>query len=103
MVHGKVVRPPVVGAKVVSVDKSSVAGLPGNVQVVVKNDFVGVVADTQWQATQAALTLQVTWSAGDVLPSQTDFYNYLRQQPSRDSYTVNSGDADQALKQPTRT
>ena len=30
MLHGKVVRPPVFGASVVSVDESSIAGLPGN-------------------------------------------------------------------------
>src|SRR5262245_44803315 len=39
MAHGKVVRPPAVGAKVVRVDESSVAGMPGNVKVVVKQDF----------------------------------------------------------------
>ncbi len=50
MLHGKVVRPPVVGATVVSVDQSSV---PPDVQVVVKNDFIGVVADTQQQAVLA--------------------------------------------------
>src|SRR5262249_61886029 len=54
MLHGKVVRPPTVGAAVVSVDKSSVMGMPGNIQVVVKNNFVGVVADTEWHAIQAA-------------------------------------------------
>ena len=47
MLHGKVVRPPAVGATVVNVDRGSVAGLPGSVQVVVKNNFVGVVADTR--------------------------------------------------------
>ena len=35
------------GAKVLSVDKSPVAGMPSNIQVIVKNDFVGVVADTE--------------------------------------------------------
>ncbi len=29
MLHGRVIRPPVVGAKVVAVDESSVRGLPG--------------------------------------------------------------------------
>ena len=57
MLHGKVVRPPFVGATVVSVDEGSVAGLPGNVKVVVKNNFVGVVADTEWHAIQAAKAL----------------------------------------------
>src|SRR5262249_41668466 len=49
MLHGKVVRAPAVGAKVVKVNEASVAGMPGNVKVVVKNDFVGVVADKEWQ------------------------------------------------------
>src|SRR5882724_8083501 len=102
MLHGKVVRPPVVGATVVSVDRSSVAGLPGNVQVVVKKDFVGVVADKEWQAIQAALVLNVTWSAGAVLPSQATLYDTMRKQPSRDSYTVNTPDVDASLKQAAR-
>lgn len=99
MLHGKVVRPPVIGAHVVSVDQSSVAGLPGNVQVVVKKDFVGVVADTEWHAIQASGALNVTWSSGDTLPNQAQLYTWLPQQPSADSYTVNSGDTDQMLKQ----
>jgi nicotinate dehydrogenase subunit B len=102
MLHGRVVRPPVVGAKVVSVDESSVKDLPGNVRVVVKNDFVGVVADKQWQAIQAAETLDVTWSSGVTLPNQDDLFNYMRQQPSRDSYTVLSENADDMLTQASR-
>ena len=98
MLHGKVVRPPFVGSKVVSVDKSSILGMPGKPQVVVKNDFVGVVADTQWNATQAAAALDVTWSDPATLPDQTTLYTWMQQQPSADSYTVNSGDTDQMLK-----
>ena len=89
MLHGKLVRPPVVGATVVSVDS-----VPPGVQVVVKNDFVGVVADSQWQALQAAAALQVTWSEGVAPPSQQGLYDYMRAQPSRDSYTVLANDVD---------
>jgi nicotinate dehydrogenase subunit B len=103
MLHGKVVRPPVVGAKVVSVDKSSVAGLfGGKVQVIVKNDFVGVVADTEWNAIQAAKTLAVTWSEGDTLPDQSRLYTWMQQQSSADSFTVNAADTEQALTGATR-
>jgi len=45
MLHGRVVRPPCVGATLISVDEQSVEGLPGLVKVVVKKDFVGVVAE----------------------------------------------------------
>ena len=98
MLHGKVVRSRIWGAKVVSVDKSSVSGLPGNPQVVVKNDFIGVVADSEWHAIQAAAALNVTWSTPDPLPSFSGLYDWMQQQPSSDSYTVNSGDTDQMLK-----
>lgn len=103
MLHGKVVRPPVVGATVVSVDKNSVAGMPGNIQVVVKNNFVGVVADTEWNAIQAAAALNVTWSSGATLPDQATLYSWIQQQPSEDSLIVNSGDTDQNLSKAAKT
>lgn len=103
MLHGRVVRPPAVGAKFVSVDQSSVSSLPGNIQVVVKKDFVGVVADTQWHAIQAAAALNVTWTDGVTLPDQSTLYNWMTQQPSADSYTVNSGDVPQMLKAAAKT
>jgi nicotinate dehydrogenase subunit B len=70
MLHGRVVRPPAVGATVLGYNPDSVAGLPGSVQVVVKKNFVGVVADTEWHAMQAAAVLDVQWSTGDALPNQ---------------------------------
>jgi CO/xanthine dehydrogenase Mo-binding subunit len=98
MVHGRVVRPPAIGATLVSVDESSVSGLPGSVKVVVKKNWVGVVADKPWQAIQAAETLKVTWTPGTGLPSQHDFYSYMRNHPGkRDAYSVNSKDVDTKL------
>jgi nicotinate dehydrogenase subunit B len=102
MLHGRVVRPPAVGATVMNVDESSVQGMPGVVKVVVKKDFVGVVAEKPWQAIQAADKLKVTWSAGMGMPNHADFYNYLRtQQPTRDTLLVNSKDVDEKLGQAT--
>lgn len=101
MLHGRVVRPPI-GASLVSVDDSLINGLPGNIRVVVKNDFVGVVADSQWPAIQASQLLRVTWSRGGALPNQAGLYDYMRKQPSRDAYTVVSEDVDQKLKDATR-
>ncbi len=73
MVHGRVVRPPAVGATVVSVDESSVRDLPGVIKVVVRKNFIGVVAQKPWQAMQAANALKVTWSPGTGLPPQAEF------------------------------
>jgi nicotinate dehydrogenase subunit B len=98
MLHGMVVRPPAVGATLVSVDEGSVQGMPGLVKVVVKKNFVGVVAEKRWQAIQAASKLKVTWTPGTGLPSHADFYNYVRnQKPTRDTLLVNSKDVEQKL------
>ena len=100
MLHGRVVRPPVVGATVVSVDESSVAGMPGVVRVLVKNNFVGVVAQKPWQAIQAAERLRVNWSAGTGMPSFANFYQHLRNQtPTRDTLVVDSKDVQQKLSE----
>jgi len=99
MVHGRMVRPPSIGATLANVDESSVAGMPGNVKVVVKKNLVGVVADKPWQALQAAEKLKVTWTPGPALPSQKDFYDYLRNHTGRrDTYSVNSKDVDAKLQ-----
>jgi nicotinate dehydrogenase subunit B len=98
MLHGRVVRPPAVGAAVVSVDERSVAGMSGLIKVVVKKNLVGVVAEKPWQAEQAARRLAVTWSAGTGLPSQSDFYIWMRNHPGRrDTYALNSGDVEAKL------
>jgi CO/xanthine dehydrogenase Mo-binding subunit len=97
MLHGKVVRPTTVGGHLMSLDKSSVAAMPGNVQVVQLHDFVGVVADSEWHAIQAVAALNVQWSTGDTLPAQSSLYTYLAQQPTSDAYSVNSGDVDQVM------
>jgi CO/xanthine dehydrogenase Mo-binding subunit len=98
MLHGRVVRPPTVGASVASVDEGSVQGMPGLVRVVVRKSFVGVVAQKPWQAIQAAAKLKVAWTPGRALPRQADAYQDIRKQPSRDTLLVDSGDVDATLK-----
>ena len=97
MLHGRVVRPPAVGATVMSVDEGSVKNLAGVVKVVVKKNFVGVVAEKPWQAIQAASQVKVTWSAGAGLPSHATFYAHMRTQPARDALAVDSKDVEESL------
>src|SRR5262249_48566716 len=58
---------------------------------------VGVVCEKPWQAVQAARAVKATWTPGPPLPAQQRFHDYLRTQPSRDAFLVNSGDVDQAI------
>jgi CO/xanthine dehydrogenase Mo-binding subunit len=98
MLHGKVVRPSAVGANLMNVDESSVSGMPGFVKVVVKKNFVGIIAEKPWQAVQIAAALNVTWSPAPELPKQETFYDHLRnQKPTRDTMSVNSKDVDEKL------
>jgi CO/xanthine dehydrogenase Mo-binding subunit len=97
MLHGRVVRPPEVGATVAGVDEGSVRQIPGFVKVVVRNNFVGVIAEKQSQAVQAARQLKVKWNPGPGLPAQKTFFESLRSQPSQDSVLVDSKDVEQHL------
>lgn len=97
MLHGRVVRPPTVGATVVSVDEASVKDLPGVVKVVIRKNFVGVVAEKPWQAIQAAAKLKVNWTSGTELPKQAEFYEFVRKLPSRDILLVDSNDTSQTF------
>jgi CO/xanthine dehydrogenase Mo-binding subunit len=98
MLHGRVVRPPAVGAKLVGVNEESVKDVAGLVKVVVKNDFVGVVAEKPWQAIQAAEKLSCEWSPGAGLVRQSDLYEHLRRQkPTSDRLVVDSKDVDETL------
>src|SRR5881396_3210686 len=103
MLHGQVVRPPAVGSTLVNVDENSVKGLPGVVKVVVKKNFVGIVAEKPWQAIQAANKLKVTWTPGTGLPKQSEIHDYLRnKKPARDTYLVNSKDVEAKLAEATK-
>ena len=83
MLHGRVVRPPEVGATIGSVDETSIRELPGIVKVVVKGNFVGVVAQKPWQAMQGAERLEVSWTRGTPLSSHADLYRAsVRNQPA---------------------
>jgi nicotinate dehydrogenase subunit B len=50
---------------------AAVQAIPGFVQTVQKGNFAGVVATTEWAAIQAAKTLQVVWTAGPALVSDS--------------------------------
>ncbi len=48
--------------------------MPGLVDVIVKKEFVGVVAEKPWQAIQAATKLKVGWALGAALPPHGDLH-----------------------------
>lgn len=98
MLHGRVVRPPQMGARLLSVDEKSISDIPGVVKIIVRNDFVGVVAETQFAAQRAAVKLVCDWRPAPPLPPQEGFFEYMQKQPSHDELSVDSGDTERELK-----
>jgi CO/xanthine dehydrogenase Mo-binding subunit len=98
MLHGRVIRPPSIGATLMGVDETPIHGMPGVVKVVTKNNFVGVVAEKPWQAIQAAEKLKVSWKPAAALPPHEKFYDYLRgAKLTRDTFAVKANDVDNKL------
>jgi CO/xanthine dehydrogenase Mo-binding subunit len=106
MLHGRVVRPRGQGAygdgtsrKILSIDESSIKKIP-DVQIVRFNDFLGVVAPTEYGAIQAAAQLKVKWADAPTLPGVGNLWKQMRghdssgQAPAR--ITVNNGNFDAA-------
>jgi CO/xanthine dehydrogenase Mo-binding subunit len=88
MLHGRVVRPRGQGAygagtapKVISVDESSIKDIAG-ASVVRTGDFVGVVADQEYAAIQAAAQLKVQWAD---MPQIAPVGNLFKQMRDHDS------------------
>jgi len=100
MVHGRMIRPAVAGSVPVKVDESSVKDIPG-VQVVWDKGFLGVVADREWDAIQAAQKLKVEWSeTSPPFPDQAALYDHIRKASVRKrEIQKENGNVDEAFKQ----
>ena len=106
MIHGRVIRPPVAGAVPVSVDESSIAHIP-TAKVLREKDFIGVVADKEWNAIRAMRDLKIKWS--EVTPpfvNTDEIYDHIRKTPIRKSAEdkkTKTGDIDAAFAGAAKT
>ncbi|MFS8979280.1 molybdopterin-dependent oxidoreductase [Cupriavidus necator] len=101
MLHGRVVRPRGQGPygkppRVVSIDESSISHLPG-ARVVRRNDFVGVVAQREWDAVRAAAALSVKWDTPTGLPGNDALFQAMRSAKSTDMVVERKGDIERAF------
>jgi nicotinate dehydrogenase subunit B len=96
MLHGRVVRPRGQGAyqdgaRVLSIDETSIADIPG-IRVIRKRDFIGVVAAHEWDAVRAARQLKVTWDQPAALPGNTGLHEQMRGASTADRVVFDNGD-----------
>ena len=97
MLHGRVLRPATVGAKLLAVDEETIKSIPG-ARVVRVNDFLGVVADAEWDAVVAARQLRARWSEAATLIGDGAVRESMRAGPfESDEVLVNKGDTGAAL------
>ena len=80
MVHARNVKPPFAGAKLISIDESSVRNMPGFVKVVSKGNYVAVVCEREEQAINASRQLKANWEkpATAPFPASEDLFKYMR-------------------------
>lgn len=99
MLHGRVIRPPEAGARLLGVEEHS--ALPGLVKVVRRGEFLGVVCEREEQAVSAARKLRAQWSKPAALywDSYDDLYRHLRSEKPKVSKREEGGkgDVDPAL------
>jgi CO/xanthine dehydrogenase Mo-binding subunit len=104
MVHGRVIRPAVAGAVPVKVDEGSIKDIPG-VKVVWEKDFLGLVAEHEWNAVKAAEKLKVEWSnAAPAFPETGGIYDHIRKAPvrKRSEEGKPAGNVDDAFRSAAR-
>jgi nicotinate dehydrogenase subunit B len=94
MLHGRVIRPSGIGAKLVSYDETSIRHIPGIVEVVRIGNFLGIVAESEWSAIRAAQQLSVVWSKWEGLPEEAKLWDHVRAtRIVRDDVTSRVGDS----------
>jgi nicotinate dehydrogenase subunit B len=101
MLHGRVVRPRGqaaygAGVKVLAVDESSIRNIAG-ARVLRKGDFVGVVAESEWDAVRAARQLKITWDTTPSLSGSDGLYDAMRAAKTDDRIVLSRGNAADAI------
>ncbi|HYR91324.1 MAG TPA: molybdopterin cofactor-binding domain-containing protein [Terriglobia bacterium] len=96
MMHARVVRPRGQGAygdgaKVLSVDETSIRNIAG-ARVVRRGDLIGILAETEWDAVRAAQQLRVTWDMKPTLPGNDRLYDQMRAAETQDRVVLERGD-----------
>ena len=101
MLHARNVKPPMAGARLVSIDEASVRDVPGFVRVVSKGNYVAVVCEREEHAIRAARQLKVNWEkpASAPFPTSDNLFTYMRGATPTSTAPGNPvGNVDAALK-----
>jgi CO/xanthine dehydrogenase Mo-binding subunit len=83
MLHGRVLRPELSRATLITLHEDGARAIAGSVAVVRDGNFAGVVNETEEGAVAAlrALSKGASWSSGETLPDEDGLADWLKAQP----------------------
>jgi nicotinate dehydrogenase subunit B len=84
MLHGRVLRPELSGAKLATLREDGARAVAGLVAIARDGNFAGVVSETEdgAEAALAALRKGASWSPGEILPDEDNLAEWLKVQPT---------------------
>ncbi|HXN70624.1 MAG TPA: molybdopterin cofactor-binding domain-containing protein, partial [Bradyrhizobium sp.] len=87
MLHGRVLRPELSGAKLADLSEDGARAVAGLVAIVRDGNFSGVISETEAGAEAALNMLRkgATWSPGETLPDENRLAEFLKAQPVESS------------------
>lgn len=96
ILHGRMLRPPAIGAELLHLDLAAVQGLECAVQVIRDGSLVGVLAEQEHVADLAVAKLAASaqWREQSCLPAQDELPAWLRRQPCETLVYRQAGQAD---------
>ena len=100
VLHARMVRTPMAGATIASVDESSIQSVVG-AKVIRQQNFLAVVAEKEWDAVKAARLLKVKWTppASPMPTNEENVYQHLSSAPVvKRVEEVKVGDVSAAFK-----
>jgi nicotinate dehydrogenase subunit B len=83
MLHGRVLRPEISGAKLAGMQEDGARAIAGLVAIVRDGNFLGVVSESEDAAEAALMALRkgAAWTAGEALPDEDRLAEWLKAQP----------------------
>jgi len=101
MIHARVIRPRALKATLLNFSDAKARGIPGYLGSVRKENFLAVLAESEWAAIRASRAIEASWSDWQGLPEKTRLWEYVRASDIASLEDVQKvGDSAAALKTP---
>ena len=99
MIHARVIRPRGIGSTLQTWSDAKARQIPGYLKAVRQENFLAVLARSEWAAIKACRAVEATWSDWQGLPDEAKVWEYVRESDSVSVEDVQkAGDSATAMK-----